>query len=143
MTKEQLLGAVKEAMQLHNLAFAGAEISEATGVVRVTVDTWSNAGKGLTTGERERLELARTWLVERLPSGTAVEFVEAASPILRLDELGFDASMAQFLGDCHKHVPGCKCAVGFKPDEQCADCRESEPRDSYCVCGPVEKVFES
>lgn len=87
MTKEELLGAAKEAVRLHNLAFAGAELSEATGVVRVTVDTWSSAGKGLTPQERQRLELARAWLVERLPLEVCVEFVEAASPILRLDAL--------------------------------------------------------
>ena len=47
---------------------------------------------------------------------------------------------------CQHGVPGCKCAVGWPPAEQCPDCREDEPRASYCVCGPKDvngRIFGS
>jgi cytosine/adenosine deaminase-related metal-dependent hydrolase len=39
---------------------------------------------------------------------------------------------------CRKQVEGCLCAVGFPPEQQCADCREDRIRDSRCECPPKE-----
>jgi hypothetical protein len=38
--------------------------------------------------------------------------------------------------DCTKGIAGCKCAAGFKPEEQCPECREDGRRYSYCMCPP-------
>lgn len=48
---------------------------------------------------------------------------------------------------CHKGVPGCFCRAGWPYERQCPNCRDSwKPgsfRDSYCVCPPVERIFEN
>lgn len=44
---------------------------------------------------------------------------------------------------CSKHVPGCKCSVGFAPEEQCEDCKELIVRNSRCICSPKEIDLEN
>ena len=54
---------------------------------------------------------------------------------------GLDRSIQQTVDieageGCRKGVPGCMCKINWPPDKQCPDCREDQPRDSYCVCPP-------
>lgn len=37
---------------------------------------------------------------------------------------------------CRKGVEGCRCRIGYRPQDQCPDCREEELRDSWCQCCP-------
>ena len=37
---------------------------------------------------------------------------------------------------CQKGIPDCYCKVGWPVELQCPDCKESQPRSSYCICPP-------
>ena len=43
---------------------------------------------------------------------------------------------------CHNGVPDCYYKVGWPIELQCEDCRGEEPRDSRCICGPVDRIFK-
>jgi hypothetical protein len=40
---------------------------------------------------------------------------------------------------CRKEVPGCFCKVGWSEERRCPECGGAW--DSYCVCPPVERIF--
>jgi len=119
-------------------------------------------GYGTVTGSLVREDYILTGFgvtaTEDCTTGEDGEFIEADGPIASLVMDGFgnatDEELLEMLQggqlyrpyvpmqitrlECSKGVPGCKCAVGFKPEEQCPDCREDELRDSYCVCSPKD-----